>query len=45
MRKGWVLSDIVFQVSVAIIVVEVVLLLIGMNLAPAGVEPAIFAAP
>jgi hypothetical protein len=40
--RGW--SDIVFQVSVAIIVMELLLLSIGLNLT-AGVEPAMFAAP
>jgi hypothetical protein len=45
MRKGWGSSDIVFQVSVAIIVVELVLLFIGLDFAPAGVEPAVFGAP
>jgi hypothetical protein len=40
--QGW--SDIVFQVSVAIIVVELALLSVGLNLA-AGIEPAMFAAP
>jgi hypothetical protein len=44
MRERWGWSDIIFQVSVAIIVVEVVLLFIGLNLA-AGVEPVMFAAP
>jgi hypothetical protein len=37
---GW--SDIVFRVSVAIIVMELVLLLIGLNLA-AGFDPAVIA--
>jgi hypothetical protein len=36
--------DIVFQVSIVIIVMELALLSIGLNLA-VGVEPAIFAAP
>jgi hypothetical protein len=40
--SGW--SDIVFQVSVGIIVMELVLLSIGLNLI-VGVEPAIFASP
>jgi hypothetical protein len=42
MGKGW--SDIVFRVSVAIIVMELILLSIGVNLA-VGVDPAMFAAP
>jgi hypothetical protein len=45
MRVGWFGSSMVFQISAALIVVEVMLLLIGMNFTPAGVEPAIFAAP
>jgi hypothetical protein len=44
MYKAWG-SEIVFQVSVAIIVVELVLLIIGLDLVPAGVEPAIFGSP
>jgi hypothetical protein len=45
-RKGWDLAmrDIVFGVSVAIIVLEVVLLMIGLDMAT-GVEPSMFAAP
>ena len=45
MRKWWGSSNIVFQVSVAIIVVELVLLIIGLDLTLAGVEPAVFGAP
>jgi hypothetical protein len=41
--RGW--SDIVFQMSVAIIVVELVLLIIGMDFAPAGSNPPCLALP
>jgi hypothetical protein len=42
-RRGW--SEIVFQVSMAIIVVELALLFIGLNLMPAGIEPSMFVGP
>jgi hypothetical protein len=37
--------EIVVQVSLAIILVEVVLLAIGLDLAPIGVQPAMFGSP
>jgi hypothetical protein len=45
MREARESSDIVFRMLVAIILVELALLSIGLDLAPAGVEPAIFAGP
>jgi hypothetical protein len=45
MRVNWFGSPMVFQASLAIILVELMLLSIGLDLAPAGVEPAIFGAP
>jgi hypothetical protein len=45
MREWWRSSDVVFKVLVAIIVVELVLLFIGLDLASSGVEPVTFSSP
>ena len=42
MREWWRSSDVVFKVSVAIILVELVLLFIGLDLAHSGFEPITF---